>query len=80
MTIEAFIENGQIVLPSPINLPDGTKVRVEPMESGAEPGGRVDGGAATLYDRMKSVIGIAEDLPSDAARNVNHYLYGHPKK
>jgi hypothetical protein len=80
MTIEAFVENGQIVLPSPLNLPDGTKVRVEPMETVGEPCGRVDGSASTLYDRMKSVIGIAEDLPLDASRNVDHYLYGHPKK
>jgi hypothetical protein len=80
MTIEAFVENGQIVLPSPLNLPDGTKVRVEPIEIGRERSGRTGGNAPTLYDRMKPVIGIADDLPSDASRNVDHYLYGHPKK
>ncbi len=80
MTIEAHIENGQVVLPSPLPLPDGTRVTVAALpasrqgkQSGEEP-------APTLHDRMKSVIGIAEGLPSDASINVDHYLYGHPKQ
>lgn len=79
MTIEAFVENGQVVLPAPLDLPDGTKVRVEPLASDAvqRP---AEQQIPTLYERMKPVIGIAENLPPDASRNVDHYLYGHPKK
>jgi hypothetical protein len=33
----------------------------------------------SLYDRLKPVIGRVKDLPADAARNVDHYFYGHPK-
>jgi hypothetical protein len=34
----------------------------------------------SLYDRLKPLIGAAKDLPPDASINVDHYLYGHPKK
>jgi hypothetical protein len=33
-----------------------------------------------LYDCLKDVIGKAVGLPEDAALNVEHYLYGHPKR
>ncbi len=79
MTIEAYVENGQVILPGPLNLPDGTKVTVQPIlsSSGCQPA--EDTEDSTLYERMKSVIGISKDLPPDASRNVDHYLYGHPK-
>ncbi len=36
----------------------------------------------SIYDRMKPFIEAAGDLglPTDGAQNVDHYLYGHPKK
>jgi antitoxin HicB len=37
-------------------------------------------GGLSLYDRLKPVIGAAKDWPPDASINVDHYLYGHPKK
>ena len=71
MTIEAYIENGQIVLSSPLKLPNGTKVT---------------GGDAkkedrrTINDRLRDVIGKAEGLPADFAENHDHYLHGTAKK
>jgi hypothetical protein len=38
-----------------------------------------EGEIPTLADRLKDFIGILE-LPEDAARNHDHYLYGTPKK
>ena len=35
---------------------------------------------SSLYDRLKSVAGKAEGLPADASLQVDHYLYGQPKK
>jgi len=35
---------------------------------------------ASLYDRLKPIIGAAKGLPSDLARNHDHYLYGTPKR
>ena len=36
--------------------------------------------AATLYDGLKPFIGMGAHLPPDASRNVDHYLYGAPKR
>jgi hypothetical protein len=59
-------------------LPEGAKVRVEivaPADHRESREGRV-----SLYDRLKPLIGAARNLPPDASVNVDHYLYGHPKK
>ena len=34
----------------------------------------------TLYERLKPFIGTVEGMPEDASQNIDHYLYGHPKK
>jgi len=33
-----------------------------------------------LGKRMRRLAGKARGLPPDAARNVDHYLYGHEKR
>lgn len=78
MTIYAQIQNGQVVLPSPLQVPDGTPVRVELATASEEPETTPSG--LSLLERMQSVVGIAEGLPADAARNVDHYLYDQPKQ
>ena len=70
MSITAIVENGTIKLPADVHLPDGTQVRVEPIE---------DIGP-TLAERLASFIGVAKDLPPDLAENHDHYLYGTPKR
>jgi len=80
MTIEAYVENGQIVLPGPLELPNGTKVTVS-VSGESETGGLVrDEPRRTINDRLKDVIGKAEGLPSDFAKNHDHYLHGAAKK
>lgn len=83
MTVDGRVENGQIVLNDPVALPEGMKVRVELLgEAGAtaEKGMSEEEGLPTLYERMKSVVGKAEGLPSDYAINHDHYLHGQPKR
>ena len=63
MTLRGKIKNGEVVLDQPAPLPDGTTVEVRAVvtpvaEAGAEQP------APTLYDRYKSFIGIAQDLPA----------------
>ena len=70
MSITATVINGEIVLPSGIDWPDGTVVRVEQVKE--EP--------QTLRDLLKDFEGIADDLPADMAENHNHYIHGHPKQ
>jgi len=50
------------------------KYRVEAIEAPPKPAKR------SLLDRLGDVVGKAEGLPADASQNVDHYLYGHPKK
>lgn len=35
---------------------------------------------ASLFDRLRNVVGKAKDLPPDASSNIDHYLYGAPKR
>jgi len=79
MMYHGHVENGRIILDDSVALPDGLKVEVmvrhpqpPPADSNEE--------ASTLYERLKPAIGTAKGLPADAARNVDHYLYGHPKR
>jgi hypothetical protein len=86
MSLSGHIQDGGVVLDEPAALPNGTPVTVEPVRP--EPAFRAEGpnGKAepplgpSLYDCLKEVIGKAAGLPEDAALNVEHYLYGHPKR
>jgi len=71
MTYRGHVENGLVVLDDPVALPEGASVQVDLVDEEA---------GATLYERLKSVIGKAQGLPPDAAQNVDHYLYGQPKQ
>lgn len=77
--LSAKVTNGVIVLDEGRALPEGTNVSVlvpvvEPPESSENPQGR------TLYDRLRNVVGRANNFPEDASINVDHYLYGHQKR
>ncbi len=71
MSLEGHIENGQIVLDAPAELPEGAKVRVEILPVTEE--------LPTLLDRLRGVVGKAQHLPPDASAQHDHYLYGTPK-
>ena len=70
MSITAVVEQNTIKLPAGMHLPDGTQVRVEPITSGTR----------TLAERYANLIGIADDLPDDLAKNLEHYVHGQPKR
>ena len=72
MSYVGTVANGVVVLPPEVRLDDGTKVRVEPLA--AEPA------AQTLGQRLMKFAGRARTLPSDMARNHDHYLHGRPKE
>ncbi|MCI0361212.1 MAG: hypothetical protein L0211_22250 [Planctomycetaceae bacterium] len=74
MVLPGHVRNGVIVLNDPIALPEGTAVQVEVV---APTRGTANG--RSLYDVLQPLVGQAPDLPADAAQNVDHYLYGHPK-
>jgi hypothetical protein len=78
MVYRGHVENGLILLEGSVTLPEGIEVRVEILPPA--PGGESGEGGLSLYERLKPVIGAAKGLPPDASVNVDHYLYGHPKK
>lgn len=77
MTYQGHIENGKVVLDAAPVLADGTPVVVTVVEKPAEDKQRE---IPTIYERMKAFLGTVDGLPLDASQNIDHYLYGHPKK
>ncbi|MCE9534255.1 MAG: hypothetical protein K8T89_24510 [Planctomycetes bacterium] len=76
MMLEARIENGQIVTDEPTNLPEGTKLRIEVVQDAPSQGQS----RMSFVERFQHLIGKAENLPADASVQLDHYLYGVPKK
>jgi len=72
MTYQGKVFGGKVILPPEANLPDGTEVRVEPIEPSPadEP----------VMKKLLALAGIAKGLPEDLAENHDHYLYGRPKR
>ena len=62
------VENGVIVLEPGVTMPEGIRVRVEPVPVEARP---------TLASRLIEWAGGGVDLPADMARRHDEYL--HPR-
>ena len=79
MTYRGKVKNGVVVLEGAQGPPEGTEVSVRVLKSrrGTGPG---KAKPLSLYERLKPVIGIADGLPRELARNHDHYLHGRPKK
>ena len=65
MSITAVVEKGMIKLPKDVPWASGTVVRIEPVEEQAP----------TLFEALKDFDGMADDLPSDLASNLDHYVH-----
>ena len=78
MTYKGTVRQGVVVLDQPAELPDGSKVEV----SLVRPADPAAGNATTpsVFEQLKDLAGTVEGLPSDAAENHDHYLYGTRKK
>lgn len=68
MTYWGKVSKGTIVLPPEAKLPEGTTVKVEPVE------------LPTLAETLADFIGIVDDMPPDWAEQHDHYIHGTPKK
>ncbi len=77
MVYKAYVHEGQVVLENGAALPEGAELRIEvlPSVSAAD-----TGEGPTLLERLRPIVGQGKGLPPDAARNLDHYLYGHPKQ
>ena len=77
MTYRGRIRNGMVVFDPPVTLPEGAEVNIQTTSPQTPP---LDDQIPTLYERLKSVIGIAEGLPTDMAENHDHYIHGAEKQ
>jgi hypothetical protein len=82
MVYRGRVKNGVVVLEGRARPEEGTKVTVHAVRTlrKASRPSRKKKPPMTLYERLKPVIGKAKGLPPDAAINIDHYLYGLPKR
>ncbi len=73
--IRGRVQNGVVVLETQGVLRDGTEVAVEPLTSASKKGKSTK--RPTVRRALANLAGKAKNLPPDAARNLDHYLYGH---
>jgi hypothetical protein len=72
MTLEGIVQNGVIVPNDGTTLPEGTKVKIV-VESESE-------APRTARELLMQFAGCMTGLPSDMARNHDHYIHGTPKR
>jgi hypothetical protein len=65
------VRGGVVVLAEGMHLPEGTRVTVIPLHV-ADEIPEID----SIYDMAK--LAVPSGIP-DLSRNIDHYLYGHPK-
>lgn len=77
MTIRGSVQGGKIVLPDGVSLPEGLEVTIEvPANDSVDPElAKTDTGR-----RLLKLAGSCEGLPEDMSVNLDHYLYGTPKR
>jgi hypothetical protein len=78
MTYRGHVNNGVVVFDDAVTLPEGLSVQIEPADS--IPDEDDEKNIPTLLERLAPFVGKLEGLPPDASVNVDHYLYGLPKR
>lgn len=78
------VVDGVVVFENGKTLPNGTIVKVEPLEESksSESSHDVPHDIQRLREMLLSFAGVINDpdLPTDLSDNLDHYLYGTPKK
>lgn len=81
--VDAIYDHGVFRPIKPLALPEGLRVHLHVEEdNGAEQAAATpaEGELPTLLERMKDFVGTVHNLPPDASVNLDHYLYGTPKR
>ena len=73
MTYRGLVKDNVVILPSGVELPEGTEVSIEPIPP-------PDPNMPTLADHLGDLIGSIDGLPEDHALNHRHYRFGEPKR
>lgn len=72
MSYTGKVQNGVVVLPPDVKLPEGVAVRVEPIDLRPEDD--------PFLAAARKVAKPRPDWPTDYALNHGHYVSGEPKK
>jgi hypothetical protein len=79
MVYRGKVVRGKIRLTDPNAFPDGTEVEVRPVRKPRRRAKAKKNGSS-LAERLGPFIGQAKNLPPDMSVQVDHYLYGLPKR
>jgi hypothetical protein len=81
MQLEGVIVNGRVEFDAPAELPEGTRVRVEPVPAEVSPEPPPPAKPLSpLNQFLLSIAGKATGLPPDMAEQHDHYIHGAPKR
>jgi len=80
MTYRGHVEDGKVVLDDGVDLPNGTPVEVRPLKARRPAAKKRRKQLPTLYERLAPFAGVIKDMPADSSTNLDHYLYGLPKR
>ena len=78
MVYRGHVENGMVRLDDAPILPEGMEVEVHLLAENAAKQGEEE--PASLFERLKDVVGKAEGLPPDLAENHDYYLHGQARR
>lgn len=85
-----IVHQGVVVLDPPATLPEGQSVKIiveniveaetQQAEALSQPPEPIRKAASPVGEMLMKFAGVIDDLPSDMAKNHDHYLYGAPKR
>lgn len=81
--IDAIFDNGVFRPVAPLALPEGARVHLRVEEQQGTAKSATEQGEQpipSLLERLANVVGTVDDLPEDSSVNLDHYLYGAPKR
>jgi hypothetical protein len=77
MELYGTVRNGVVVLEAAAKLPEGSRVRVEPVGAATD---EVTEAAEPILKKLTRQFGGRIKGPSDWAQNHDHYIHGTPKR
>lgn len=80
--LEGIVENGVVRINADDTPPDGTRVsiRILPKKRPGKQRASARKKRPVCSPEIMKFAGIIKDMPADASWNLDHYLYGTPKK
>lgn len=81
--VDAIYDQGVLRPVAPLALPQGARVQLRVEENASDSGQaseQAEDALPTLLERLSGFVGTVDNLPPDASVNLDHYLYGTPKR